>query len=78
MFRESYRDYSGAVKFRRSGNHEDSLSRMIGALTLRPYLKLVMAFEEESVFRIPSEDLEQIHQTVGAVIDIMKSKGVEA
>lgn len=39
--------------------------------------ELVMAFEEEYDIEIPSEDLEQI-TTVGAVIDYIKSKGVEA
>lgn len=39
--------------------------------------ELVMAFEEEYGVEIPSEDLEQI-TTVGAVIDYMKNKGVEA
>lgn len=39
--------------------------------------ELVMAFEEEYDIEIPSEDLEQI-TTVGAVVDYIKSKGVEA
>ena len=39
--------------------------------------ELVMAFEEEYQIEIPSEDLEQL-TTVGAVIEYMKSKGVEA
>ena len=39
--------------------------------------ELVMAFEEEYEVEIPSEDLEKI-TTVGAVIEYMKSKGVEA
>ncbi len=39
--------------------------------------ELVMAFEEEYGVEIPSEDLEKI-TTVGAVIDYMKNKGVEA
>ena len=39
--------------------------------------ELVMAFEEEYGIEIPSEDLEQI-TTVGAVIEYIKSKGVEA
>ncbi len=39
--------------------------------------ELVMAFEEEYEIEIPSEDLEKI-TTVGAVIEYMKSKGVEA
>lgn len=39
--------------------------------------ELVMAFEEEYGVEIPTEDLEKI-TTVGAVIEYMKSKGVEA
>ena len=39
--------------------------------------ELVMAFEEEYGVEIPSEDLEQI-TTVGAVVEYMKNKGVEA
>ena len=39
--------------------------------------ELVMAFEEEYQIEIPSEDLEQL-TTVGAVIEYMKSKGVDA
>jgi acyl carrier protein len=39
--------------------------------------ELVMAFEEEYEIEIPAEDLEKI-TTVGAVIEYMKSKGVEA
>ncbi len=39
--------------------------------------ELVMAFEEEYGIEIPSEDLEQI-TTVGAVMEYMKNKGVEA
>ena len=39
--------------------------------------ELVMAFEEEYGIEIPSEDLENI-TTVGAVIEYMKNKGVEA
>lgn len=39
--------------------------------------ELVMAFEEEYGVEIPSEDLEQI-TTVGAVVEYMKGKGVEA
>ena len=40
-------------------------------------VELVMAFEEEYGVEIPSEDLEKI-TTVGAVVDYMKAKGVEA
>ena len=36
-----------------------------------------LVFEEEYGIEIPSEDLEQI-TTVGAVIEYMKNKGVEA
>lgn len=39
--------------------------------------ELVMAFEEEYGVEIPSEDLEQI-TTVGAVMEYLKNKGVEA
>ncbi len=39
--------------------------------------ELVMALEEEYGIEIPSEDLEKI-TTVGAVMDYLKSKGVEA
>ncbi len=39
--------------------------------------ELVMAFEEEYGIESPSEDLEQI-TTVGAIIEYMKNKGVEA
>lgn len=39
--------------------------------------ELVMAFEEEYGVEIPTEELEKI-TTVGAVIEYMKAKGVEA
>ncbi|MCI6552726.1 MAG: acyl carrier protein [Lachnospiraceae bacterium] len=39
--------------------------------------ELVMAFEEEYGVEIPSEELESL-TTVGAVIDYMKDKGVDA
>lgn len=39
--------------------------------------ELVMALEEEFGIEIPSDDLENI-TTVGAVIEYLKSKGVEA
>ena len=39
--------------------------------------ELVMALEDEYSVEIPSEDLEKI-TTVGAVMDYLKSKGVEA
>ena len=38
--------------------------------------ELVMALEEEYNVEIPSEDLEKL-TTVGAVMDYLKSKGVE-
>lgn len=40
-------------------------------------VELVMAFEEEFGADIPDEDAEKL-TTVGAVIEYMKSKGVEA
>ncbi len=40
-------------------------------------VELVMAFEEEFGADIPDEDAETL-TTVGAVIEYMKSKGVEA
>lgn len=39
--------------------------------------ELVMSFEEEYGVEIPSEDLEKI-TTVGAVIEYLQNKGVEA
>ena len=39
-------------------------------------VELVMALEEEYGVEIPSEDLEKL-TTVGAVMDYLKSKGVE-
>lgn len=39
--------------------------------------ELVMALEEEYEVEIPSEDLEQL-TTVGAVMNYLKEKGVEA
>ena len=39
--------------------------------------ELVMALEEEYEVEIPSEDLENL-TTVGAVIDYLKGKGVDA
>ena len=55
---------------------ESSFKDDLGADSLDLF-ELVMAFEEEYGIEIPSEDLEQI-TTVGAVIEYMKSKGVEA
>ena len=39
-------------------------------------VELVMAFEEEFGADIPDEDAEKL-TTVGAVVDYMKSKGIE-
>lgn len=39
--------------------------------------ELVMAFEEEYGIEIPTEELEEIN-TVGDIVEFMKSKGVEA
>ena len=47
----------------------------IGADSLDLF-ELVMALEEEYNVEIPSEDLEKL-TTVGAVMDYLKSKGVE-
>ena len=55
---------------------ESSFKEDLGADSLDLF-ELVMAFEEEYGVEIPSEDLEQI-TTVGAVVEYMKSKGVEA
>lgn len=55
---------------------ETSFKDDLGADSLDLF-ELVMAFEEEYGVEIPSEDLEQI-TTVGAVVEYMKSKGVEA
>ena len=55
---------------------ETSFKEDLGADSLDLF-ELVMAFEEEYGVEIPSEDLEQL-TTVGAVIEYMKSRGVEA
>ena len=55
---------------------ESSFKYDVGADSLDLF-ELVMAFEEEYGIEIPPEDLEQL-TTVGAVIEYMKSKGVEA
>lgn len=55
---------------------ESSFKDDLGADSLDLF-ELVMAFEEEFEIEIPSEDLEQI-TTVGAAIEYMKNKGVEA
>lgn len=57
-------------------NEDSSFKDDLGADSLDLF-ELVMAFEEEYGVEIPSEDLEQI-MTVGAVVEYMKSKGVEA
>lgn len=55
---------------------ETSFKDDLGADSLDLF-ELVMAFEEEYGIEIPSEDLESI-TTVGAIIEYIKSKGVEA
>lgn len=55
---------------------ETSFKDDLGADSLDLF-ELVMAFEEEYGVEIPAEELEGI-TTVGAVIEYMKSKGVEA
>ena len=55
---------------------ETSFKEDLGADSLDT-VELVMALEEEYGVEIPSEDLEKI-TTVGAVMDYLKSKGVEA
>ena len=55
---------------------ESSFKDDLGADSLDLF-ELGMAFEEEYGIEIPPEDLEQL-TTVGAVIEYMKSKGVEA
>ena len=55
---------------------ESSFKDDLGADSLDLF-ELVMAFEEEYGIEIAYEDLEQI-TTVGAVIEYMKNKGVEA
>lgn len=54
---------------------ESSFKDDLGADSLDLF-ELVMAFEEEYGVEIPAEELESL-TTVGAVIDYMKSKGVE-
>ena len=55
---------------------ETSFKDDLGADSLDLY-ELVMAFEEEYGVEIPPEDLDGF-TTVGAVIEYMKTKGVEA
>ncbi len=54
---------------------ESNFKEDLGADSLDLF-ELVMAFEEEYGVEIPSEDLEKL-TTVGAVIEYLKSKGVE-
>lgn len=54
---------------------ETSFKYDLGADSLDLF-ELVMALEEEYNVEIPSEDLEKL-TTVGAVMDYLKSKGVE-
>lgn len=54
---------------------ETSFKEDLGADSLDLF-ELVMALEEEYGIEIPSEELEKI-TTVGAVIDYLKSNGVE-
>ena len=54
---------------------ETSFKDDLGADSLDLFA-LVMALEEEYTVEIPSEDLEKL-TTVGAVMDYLKSKGVE-
>ena len=54
---------------------ETSFKDDLGADSLDLF-ELVMALEEEYNIEIPSEDLEKL-TTVGAVMDYLKSKGVE-
>ena len=54
---------------------ETSFKDDLGADSLDLF-ELVMALEEEYNVEIPSEDLQKL-TTVGAVMDYLKSKGVE-
>ena len=54
---------------------ETSFKDDLGADSLDLF-ELVMALEDEYNVEIPSEDLEKL-TTVGAVMDYLKSKGVE-
>lgn len=53
------------------------LSRMILAADSLDLFELVMALEDEYNIEIPAEDLTDL-TTVGAVMDYLKNKGVEA
>lgn len=54
---------------------ETSFKEDLGADSLDLF-ELVMALEEEYSVEIPSEDLEKL-TSVGAVVEYLKSKGVE-
>ena len=54
---------------------EASFKENLGADSLDLF-ELVMALEEEYGIEIPTEDLEKI-TTVGAVVDYLKSQGIE-
>lgn len=54
---------------------ESSFKEDLGADSLDLF-ELVMALEDEYSVEIPSEELEKL-TTVGAVMDYLKSKGVE-
>lgn len=53
-----------------------SLKEDLGADSLDLF-ELVMAFEEEYGIEVPSEALEDEIKTVGDVIELLKSKGVD-
>jgi len=55
---------------------ESSFIEDLGADSLDT-VELVMAFEEEFGAEIPDEDAEKLN-TVGGVVDYLKSKGIEA
>ena len=55
---------------------ETSFKDDLGADSLDPF-ELVMALEDEYNIEIPAEDLTDM-TTVGAVMDYLKDKGVEA
>ena len=54
---------------------ETSFKEDLGAVSLDLF-ELVMALEDEYSVDIPSEELQEL-TTVGAVIDYLKTKGVE-
>lgn len=57
-------------------NLDTSFKDDLGADSLDLF-ELVMALEDEYSIEIPAEELQEL-TTVGAVIDYLKSKGVEA